>query len=227
MLLPLLLPLLATILACTTGTPAAPADSSYPFCALSCLFCPDTDYTHNFANNCAYAAGDCCTSSQHLTISETFTCVLTVCNSTTTAQTAFDTFQSFCQAQNKPLSAEDVPAGYTFNKTLSQPSPSQSAAPTSETSGLPTRTKIILATTLPATFLIGLLVGIAWWFVRRGRDQDEAKSDGGSQGAGEDETDDVRGPVHELDAAVGAGGGQTAKNTRRESGCFSPSVHVP
>ncbi|KAK3348888.1 hypothetical protein B0T25DRAFT_231181 [Lasiosphaeria hispida] len=214
--------LLPTTLACKTGTPASPSGSSYPACALSCLFCPDADYTHNFANNCAYTAGECCAPSQHLTISETFTCVLGACNSTAAAQNAFDTFQSFCHARNTSLSAKDVPAGYTSNSTLLSQSDTESGDGGGGGGGLPTRTKIILATTLPSAFLISVLVWIAWRVVQHGRDQDEAKSDDGSSYADETDAEHEARGVHELDA-VGAAPPQGATDTRRESGCFRQS----
>ena len=82
----------------------------YPDCAAGCLACKDTEYTNNFANNCDYSSGECCTSQYHTAIAETWSCVSLNCGELSSK--AFDKFVEFCKDKKQPLEEEDVPSGY-------------------------------------------------------------------------------------------------------------------
>ncbi|KIW33322.1 uncharacterized protein PV07_00179 [Cladophialophora immunda] len=98
-------------LICSTTTFPSIYDS-YPDCATTCLACTDADYVDNFANNCDYASGDCCSSTYHTVISQTWACVSNNCGDGDLAQDAFNVFVKFCADHNVPLAAGDVPTGY-------------------------------------------------------------------------------------------------------------------
>ncbi|KIY04154.1 uncharacterized protein Z520_00846 [Fonsecaea multimorphosa CBS 102226] len=103
-------------LACSTTT-FPQTYEPYPDCATPCLACPDAEYMQNFASNCDYASGDCCSSKYHTVINETWACVSDNCGGDgDLAQSAFDIFVPHCKNHNATLAAADVPTGYTILK---------------------------------------------------------------------------------------------------------------
>lgn len=103
---------LPSVIACSTTTFNS-TYAEYPDCAASCLGCEDGTYSRNFANNCDYVAGECCTSKYHNVINETWACVKTNCEKKLSEQ-AFVTFTDYCQAKNRTLKEQDVPKGYSL-----------------------------------------------------------------------------------------------------------------
>ncbi|KAJ3516986.1 hypothetical protein NM208_g14768 [Fusarium decemcellulare] len=106
-ILPFLLPI---TLGCTTTSFNSTYDV-YPDCAASCLACEDEAYTTNFANNCDYSSGECCTSQYHSAIAATWSCVRTNCDEELSLK-AFKTFSGFCDEKKQPIEEQDIPEGY-------------------------------------------------------------------------------------------------------------------
>ncbi|KAM5341617.1 hypothetical protein ACJ41O_014648 [Fusarium nematophilum] len=125
---------------------------SYPDCAASCLACEDASYSTNFANNCDYASGECCTSSYHTSIAETWDCVRTKCGEKLSLE-AFDTFVDFCEEMDTPLKGKDIPEGYDSKDKDSE---SESGDNTSGGSGL-SKGQIIGISIGGATFVVGII----------------------------------------------------------------------
>ncbi|KAF4468141.1 hypothetical protein FALBO_4959 [Fusarium albosuccineum] len=112
MLSPLLLMLLLLpiTLGCTTTSFNSTYDV-YPDCAASSLACEDGAYTSNFANNCDYSGGECCTSQYHSAIAATWSCVRTNCDENLSLK-AFKTFYNYCDEKKQPIEEQDIPEGY-------------------------------------------------------------------------------------------------------------------
>ncbi|RSL55480.1 hypothetical protein CEP54_009355 [Fusarium duplospermum] len=83
----------------------------YPNCAITCLSTNGTEYPNNFANNCDYASGECCTGSYREIIAATWECVWSHCKQEKSLE-AFGTFVDFCDYMGHPLRKEDIPTGY-------------------------------------------------------------------------------------------------------------------
>lgn len=98
------------VLSCTTSSFDSAYDA-YPDCAASCLACRDDTYYTNFANNCNYSSGECCTSQYHNSIAQTWSCVSINCGDERSKE-AFDIFAAFCKKMDTPLEEPDVPLGY-------------------------------------------------------------------------------------------------------------------
>ncbi|KAH7129127.1 hypothetical protein EDB81DRAFT_808761, partial [Dactylonectria macrodidyma] len=109
-LLMLLLSGVQTVVACSTTSFNSTYDA-YPDCAATCLACEDASYSRNFANNCDYEAGECCTSAYHNVIAETWSCVRTTCGEQV-SNDAFGTFVDFCKEKDHALEEKNVPEGY-------------------------------------------------------------------------------------------------------------------
>ncbi|KAI8680292.1 hypothetical protein NCS57_00309300 [Fusarium keratoplasticum] len=83
----------------------------YPDCAITCLSYNGTEYPNNFANNCDYASGECCTSPYKAIITATWECVWSHCGQEESLE-AFEIFADFCEEMNHPLRKDDIPTGY-------------------------------------------------------------------------------------------------------------------
>lgn len=105
--------LFSTVLSCSS-TDFDSVYDDYPDCAASCLGCRDETYYSNFANNCNYSSGDCCTSQYHNSIAQTWDCVSTNCGNQV-SKDAFKTFVTFCKDNKTPLEEKDVPSGYELS----------------------------------------------------------------------------------------------------------------
>ncbi|KAH6880381.1 hypothetical protein B0T10DRAFT_565602 [Thelonectria olida] len=97
---------LQLVIACSTTTFISTYEA-YPECAASCLGCGDSSYSRNFANNCNYESGACCTSKYHDIIAETWSCVEGSCGDKVSRE-AFSTFVEFCKDKHNELQEKDM-----------------------------------------------------------------------------------------------------------------------
>ena len=104
------------------------AFDGYIDCVRACLACPDVDYSNDFANNCNYAAGDCCRSRFHTVIASSWGCAKTQCGDSL-AQKAFLDFVQHCADVSVPLAVEDVPPGFSLANSSQPGVPPNSSQP--------------------------------------------------------------------------------------------------
>ncbi|RSL92583.1 hypothetical protein CEP52_013747 [Fusarium oligoseptatum] len=107
----MLSPLLLILFPVVYGIIHNEAYDEYPNCAITCLSTNGTEYPNNFANNCDYASGECCTNPYREIIAATWECIWSHCQQEKSPK-AFGTFVDFCDYMGHPLRKEDIPTGY-------------------------------------------------------------------------------------------------------------------